>query len=146
MQNKKLNENALLDIYKNAHTALQSLSIIIPKTEDEDIKKELLDQYEAYEKLIGEISAFMKENGFEPKDINIFKKAMMWGSVNLNTLTDKSKEHLADLLVQGTTMGVTDIYALKNEMGEKLDEQTLKYADKLLSLEETFVERLKVYL
>ena len=53
MQDKKVNEEALVNIYKNAHIALQSLSNLTPEVVDLDFKQELLDQYEGYEKIIG---------------------------------------------------------------------------------------------
>ena len=56
------NEKALNDVYKNAHLALQSISDLLPAVADDDIKNELKEQYEGYEKLIGEISTFMSEN------------------------------------------------------------------------------------
>ena len=44
MQDKKVNEEALVNIYKNAHIALQSLSNLTPEVVDLDFKQELLDQ------------------------------------------------------------------------------------------------------
>ena len=117
MQDKKVNEEALVNIYTNAHIALQSLSNLTPEVEDLDLKQELLDEYEGYEKIIGEISRYMKENDMEPKDINPLKKAMIWSSIKMNTLTDRSKSHVADMMVQGTVMGVVELTQLKNESG-----------------------------
>ena len=71
------NQKAINDIYKNAHIALQSISDLIPAVDDEGIKNELQEEYEGYEKIIGNISTFMAENGIEPKDVNPFKKAML---------------------------------------------------------------------
>lgn len=105
MQDKKVNEEALVNIYKNAHIALQSLSNLTPEVVDLDFKQELLDQYEGYEKIIGEISRYMKEHDMEPKDINPLKKAMIWSSIKMNTLADKSKSHMADMMVQGDGYG-----------------------------------------
>ena len=39
MTNKKYNEKALNDVYKNAHIALQSLSDLIPSVKDKELKK-----------------------------------------------------------------------------------------------------------
>ena len=85
------NKKAITDVYKNAHIALQSISDLIPSVEDDGLKSELKEQYEGYEKLIGEISTFMAENGVEPKDVNPFKKAMLWSSIKMKTLFDNSK-------------------------------------------------------
>ena len=142
MQDKKVNEEALVNIYKNAHIALQSLSNLTPEVVDLDFKQELLDQYEGYEKIIGEISRYMKEHDMEPKDINPLKKAMIWSSIKMNTLADKSKSHMADMMVQG----IVELTQLKNESGSVLNEDVLDFADRLLALEEGYEEKLKTYL
>lgn len=146
MQDKKVNEEALINIYKNAHIALQSLSNLTPEVEDLDLKQELLDEYEGYEKMIGEISRYMKENDIEPKDINPLKKAMLWSSIKMNTLTDRSKSHVADMMVQGTVMGIVELTQLKSESGSVLNEDVLDFADRLLKLEEGYEEKLKTFL
>ena len=53
MKLNEYNQKAINDIYRNAHLALQSISDLIPDVEDDDIKTELIEQYEGYEKIIG---------------------------------------------------------------------------------------------
>ena len=57
MEKLEYNQKAINDIYKNAHIALQSIEDILPQVEDEGLKKELTEQYDGYEKIIGEISS-----------------------------------------------------------------------------------------
>ena len=139
------NVKAITDIYKNAHIALQSISDLLPAVEDDDIKNELKDQYEGYEKLIGEISTFMAKNGIEPKDVNMFKKAMLWSSIKMKTMFNNSRNQVAEMMINGTVMGVNELTAMKNE-GVNLDEEVKDYLTRLLSLEENYQERLKKYL
>lgn len=145
MENKDFNEKAINDVYKNAHIALQSISDILPSVLDQDLKAELKDQYDGYEKLIGEISTFMAENDIKPKDIGVFKKAMLWGSIKMKTMVNNSKNQVADMMINGTVMGINELTAMKNE-GENLDEQVLSYVEKLLALEEEYEQRLKKFL
>ena len=67
MEDKKINEETLNKIYRNAHIALQSISNLSEETDDEKMKAELKDQYDGYEKIIGEISTelytTMQSNG-----------------------------------------------------------------------------------
>ncbi len=145
MLNKEYNEKAITDVYKNAHIALQSISDLLPSVEDQALKQELKEQYDGYEKIIGEISSFMKENGFEPKDINPMKKAFMWSSIKMKTMFDNSKNQIAEMMIKGTVLGITELTAMKNE-GENLTEEIKGLVDKLLALEESYEERLKKYL
>ena len=139
------NVKAITDVYKNAHIALQSISDLLPAVEEEDIKNELKDEYEGYEKLIGEISSFMAQNYVEPKDVNPFKKAMLWSSIKMKTMFNNSRNQVAEMMINGTVMGINELTAMKNE-GVNLDEGVKSYLDKLLELEENYEQRLKKYL
>ena len=145
MELNDYNQKAINDIYKNAHIALQSISDLLPSVEDDDIKNELTEQYEGYEKVIGKLSTFMAEHGVEPKDINPLKKAMLWSSIKMKTLFDNSRNQVAEMMINGTVMGVNELTAMKNE-NENLQPEILELLEKLLSLEESYEERLKKYL
>ena len=145
MEKNDYNIKAITDVYKNAHIALQSISDLLPAVEDEDIKTELKEQYEGYEKIIGEISTFMVENQIERKDVNPFKKAMLWSSIKMKTLMNSSRNQVAEMMINGTVMGINELTAMKNE-GSNLDEEVLSLLEKLLKLEEDYQERLKKYL
>ena len=69
MTENNLTSQVIDNVYKNAHIALQSISNVLPEAEDGTLKRELHAQYEGYEKFIGELSKFMHDNGFEPKDV-----------------------------------------------------------------------------
>lgn len=139
------NVKAITDVYKNAHIALQSISDLIPSVDDDDIKGELKEQYEGYEKLIGEISTFMAEQGIEPKDINPIKKAMLWSSIKMKTLFDNSRNQVAEMMINGTVMGINELTAMENE-GEKFEDKVRYFIKKLLDLEEEYQTRLKKFL
>ena len=139
------NIKAITDVYKNAHLALQSISDLLPAVEDDGLRCELKEEYEGYEKIIGKISTFMAQNGIEPKDVNPFKKAMLWSSIKMKTLMNNSKNQVSEMMIKGTVMGISELTAMKNE-SERLEEGVLEYVDKLLSLEEDYEQRLKKYL
>ena len=145
MEASNVNGKAINDVYKNAHLALQSISDLLPAVSDEEIKNELKEEYEGYEKIIGEISSYMAEKGVEPKDVNVFKKAMMWGSIKMKTIAGPSRNQVADMMINGTVMGINELTAMKNEK-ENYDEDVAKFIEKLLSLEEDYQERLKKFL
>ena len=87
----------------------------------------------------------MAENQIEPKDVNPFKKAMLWSSIKMKTLFDNSRNQVAEMMINGTVMGINELTAMKNE-GTILDKEVLSFVEELLSLEEDYEERLKKYL
>ena len=127
---------AILDVYKNAHIALQSISNVLPAVKDEELIKELKEEYDGYEKIIGKISSFMVERGIEPKDVNPFKKAMLWSSIKMKTIMDNSRNQIAEMMINGTVMGINELTAMKNEK-ETLSDEILPLIEELLALEES---------
>ena len=145
MRFDEYNIKAINDVYKNAHIALQSINDLLPMVKSDELKEELRYQYEGYENLIGKISSFMKENNIEPKDINPFKKAMLWGSIKMKTILDHSENNAAEMMLQGTVMGISELTAMKNEE-KNLDEEITLFLKEILELEEEYEERLKKFL
>ncbi len=138
-----INEEVINNVYKNAHIALQSISNVLNECDSEQMKAELLEEYDGYEKIIGEISKFMKEKGIEPKDNNFMKKAMLFTSIKMNTLCDDSRSHIADMMLKGTITGISELKQILSRSDEKIDDDILQYAKKLCDLEESYEQRLK---
>ena len=145
MHNVKYNEKAANDVYKNASLALQSLADLIPSVKNKELKKELKDEREGYQKMINEISSFMEGNNLEPKDIGFFQKAFMWCSIKTKVMFNNSKNQVAEMMIKGTVMGITELTAMKNE-SKNLDEGVKTLVEKLLKLEENYQEKLTAYL
>ena len=143
---QNLDKETLTSVYKNAHIALQSISNIINETNHPDMRAELDYEYDGYEKFIGKLSSYMKEIGCEPKDIGILQKTFMYTSIKMNTLTDDSKSHVAELMIKGTVMGITELTEILNGHGDGLGEKTKELTKELLDLEEEYEQRLKKYL
>lgn len=146
MTDIKLNHEELNNIFKNAHIAMQSISNVLPECSCLKMKEELQFEYEGYQKFIGKISAYMSERGFGQKDVNVMKKAMLYTSVKLNTLTDDSCSHIAEMMLKGTVMGITELKQLISRGKDFLDKDVLNFANELLALEEDYEERLKTLL
>ena len=145
MENTDYNVKAINDVYKNAHIALQSISDLLPEVVDDDIKAELQEEYDGYEKIIGDISTYMAEKGIEPKDVSPFKKAMLWSSIKMKTMFNNSRNQVAEMMINGTVMGINELTAMKNE-GQNLEPKILDLLNKLLSLEEEYEQKLKKFL
>lgn len=142
----KKSEEILAEIYRNCHLALESISDILPETEDEELKAELLRQHEEYEKICGEAARLSKDKALDVKEPGPVKKAMMWSSIKMNTLADNSRAHIAEMMIRGTVMGVTSLKTSFSERPENDDEEITALLEKLIALEEDFEKRLKTFL
>ena len=141
----KKDEEVLAEIYRNCQLALQSISNILPEAEDEEIRKEMQSEHEGYEKISGKASVITKNRGIELKEPNPMKKMMMWGSIKMNTLTDGSRAHIAEMMIQGTVMGITSLKSTESK-AECTDEEICELLREFIALEEKYEKRLKSFL
>ena len=143
----KQSEEALAEIYRNCQLALQSISNILPETGDEKLRTEITMQHEEYEKISGKTAALAKDKGIELKEPNPVKKMMMWGSIKMNTLTDNTAPHIAEMMLQGTLMGITALRKTESELPPDFaDEEIKTLLRDYIDVEERFEKRLKTSL
>ena len=137
----KKSEEVLAEIHRNCQLALQSITDILPEAEDSDVKEELLKEHDEYEKMCSKAIMLSKDKNIELKNPSPFKKAMMWSSIKMNTMTDNSRAHISEMMTQGTVMGITAIKSTLAEMSdEEEDEDIRKLAEDVLAMEERFEE------
>ncbi len=139
-------EEALAEIYRNAQLALQSISNILPAVENEKLKEELSRQHEAYEQYSAKASVLARDRGLELKEPNPMKKMMMWGSIKMSTLKDNSCAHIAEMMVQGTVMGITALRATQGDLPTDGNENILSLIDEMIAAEEEFEKIWKSYI
>ena len=142
----KKDEEILAEIYRNAQLAIQSIVDILPEVENEEIRAEILREHEIYEDVSARASMLARDKGIELKEPNPFKKAMMWGSIKMSTLTDNSRSHIADMMIRGTVMGITALKSSENDAGASADPDIMRLLREFIQTEERFEEILKKYL
>ena len=143
---RKKSEELLAEVYRNCQLALESISDVLPEVEDVELREEITRQHEEYEKISAKAAILAKDKALEVKEPNPMKKAMMWTSVKMNTLADNSRAHIADMMIQGTVMGITSLKTSYGERPENDDKEISALASELIALEETFEDRLKTFL
>lgn len=142
----KKSEEQLAEIYRNCQLAIQSISDVLPEVDDEELKEEIARQHEEYEKISAKAATLAKDKALKIKEPNPVKKAMMWSSIKMNTLTNNSRSHIADMMIQGTVMGLTSLKTSYGERPENDDEEISSLMRELIAAEENFEKRLKEYL
>ena len=142
----KKSEEILSEIYRNCHLALESISAILPAVEDEELKAEILREHEEYERISGKAACLARDKGLEVKEPGPVKKAMMWGSIKMSTMMDNSRPHIAEMMIQGTVMGITSLKTSLGDLPEDDDEEITALLKELIELEEVFEKRLKEFL
>ena len=140
----KKSEEVLAEIHRNCTYALQSISDILPETDDEEIKAELLRQHEEYERIGSRAALLARERSIELKNPSPIKKAMMWTGIKMSAMKDDSRSHIAEMMVQGTVMGITALKTTLGQMSDDYADTDIKaLAEELLHVEEGFEKNWK---
>ncbi|MGN1235082.1 MAG: hypothetical protein ACI4U2_03780 [Christensenellaceae bacterium] len=140
---KKSNEEMLAEVYRNCQIALDSISDILPETQEGKTKDEILRQHEEYEKLCARAAAIAKESNIELKEPNPVKKAMMWSAIKMNTLADNSDSHIAELMLEGTVTGIKCLRTSYSDAKEDLSPEVDSLVREAIAAEESFEANFK---
>ena len=73
------------------------------------------------------------------------QKAMSWMGVEMNTMMDKSNSKIAELMIQGTNMGIIEGVKLLNQNPDAND-GVKNLLNEFIKFQENTVEQLKKYL
>ena len=143
---KDHNTSELLDrTYENVRMASYAIDCIIEKIENPKLADLLRKQNKFYLNMVSEIEDLAEKVEHKLKDINPMLKGMSFLSIKTKTLMNNDSPKLAEMLIQGTTMGVTDTLKAKNEY-ESNNEQLNTIVDRIIQHEEEFVDSLKTFL
>ena len=137
----------LEDLYKNVQMGSDSIIDLMPKVGDENMKNELTCELEQYDSFAKEIRNILLDMGEDAKDESILAKLGTKMSVTMNTLMDSTTSHIAEMMIQGGTMGITDATkTLREYENTSCSEEALSLAKRIIKYEEDTVERLKEFL
>ena len=131
--------------YENVRMASYAIDCIMEKIENPELKELLRKQNKFYLDQVSAIQSIARSLGYEPKDVNVMAKGMSYMSIKTKTLMNNDSPKLAEMLVQGTTMGITDTLKAKTEF-ETDNEELKDVVDRIIKHEEEFVDSLKTFL
>ena len=135
----------LKDIYQTASMGLKGSELLVNKTEDVQFFEKLNEYAASYNDIKNEAATLLSDQGEIPQDGSTMDKAGLWMGVQLNTLKDKTSSHMAEMLIQGSTMGIIESEKQKNRYPDA-DKKCCKLEDQLLSLQRRQIDDMKEFL
>ena len=137
--------NALDEIHKGSCMGMDAIKFVLDKAEDKSLKKVLKGYYKEYEKTASKIEKiYQKYNEGKPHETTAINKAMTWYGIEMKTFMDCSNSKIAELLIQGTNMGIIEGRKILNN--KQLDKKVNSIIEKYVTMQEDNVEILKQYL
>lgn len=141
----KENRDALDELNKGTTMGMDAIKYILDKVEDKEFKKILKEQYNRYDEISKKANKLYEEySEKEPHETSTMEKAMTWSNVQMQTMTDKSNSKIAEMLIQGTNMGIIEGRKMLNN--KNLEKKVHKLIEEFVSMQEECVEILKEYL
>ena len=137
----------LSDIHKNADMGQDTLRHILDATNDAEFSKTVSRQMQEYEKAFQVSGQMLKARNApeEQKEAPMISKWMAHMNINRKSMQDMQTSKLAEMLIQGSTMGVTGLTRqIRDYDGE--DTEVLDFAKKQLKREEKNIDELKKFL
>ncbi len=131
--------------YQNAKMGTTGIGNVIGSVKDTGFKDVLQKQDKLYCDIAGEASQKLNTLGEKPKDVNPMTKLGAYISSETNTLIDSSTPHIADMIIQGSTMGVTKLLTKCRECSTASPD-TQSLAQRLVTTEQSNIEELKRFL
>jgi len=137
--------NVLDELNKGACMGCDAIHFIMDKVKDDGLKKELDRQYEKYKGISEKINELYPEySNKHPHETSTMNKAMTWYGIEMKTFMDDSTSKLAELLMQGTNMGIIEGRRLLNHKGTEPEVHAL--VQEYVDMQEDAVEKLKAFL
>jgi len=145
MEEEKNEINVLDELSKGACMGRDAISFILDKVKDEKLKQELNIQYSKYKEIYEKICNLYPEySEGEPHKTNTMNKIMTWYGIEMKTLTDDTTSKIAELLMQGTNMGIIEGRRLLNH--KNTDDNVRDLVQEYVDMQEQAVEKLKTFL
>lgn len=132
-------------ILENTQMGTNTISQLLDIVEDIDITRQLQLELTEYNVIYKSAKEEIQKLHGEVKGFNTLTKISTYIMININTLANKTSSHIAEMMIQGSTMGIIDI--TKNLKKYKdANQNTIELGNRLLKFEQNNIEKLKSFL
>ena len=141
-------QELLTYLYQDADMALDNLTHLINKINKKDnkIKKVIEGLIKGYEEYLKKIKTYMKDNNYEIQAKPLVSKMGAYMGINMEVMKDNSDSRLADMLIQGLTMGVLNVSKKIDTYKSDVAKEVIGLAKEFKKFQQEGIEFLKKYL
>ena len=145
-EKNKVNKDILDEVNKGCAMGMDAIKDILEKVEDKEFKETLEEEHDKYKEIHQRIETQYEEySDDEPTETNALNKAMTAMMTEMKLMTDHSDSKIAELLLQGTNMGIIEGRKLLNNKKD-IDEAVESILKDFIKMQEESVEIYKEYL
>ena len=143
---EKITEESFLGaIYKNAKMGADSIIDLMPRVQNDALRSAMTLQLDGYERYAAAASRVLKERGVTAKEENLMVRMGAKMGIAFNTMLSVTTSHIAELMIEGSNMGITDTTKLLNNY-KTADSDAVRLAREVVAFEERNIEIMKGFL
>lgn len=131
-------------VYQNSAMGVTTISQILDIAKEPKFREYLQKQLKEYKEIHKEAKTLLNEHGCDEKGLNMLEKIRTYLMISIQTMTDKSSAHIAEMMITGSNMGILD--ATKHLKHTEAEADIQKLMKRLLKFEEDNVQKLKEFL
>lgn len=135
----------LQDVVRNARTGRDSVEHLMNKAGGGPMREELEKEKASYLETQREGERALKDAGGKPEPTGPLARAGMWMGLEMETLADRSDAHIAEIVIQGATMGVIEMTKALNTY-DAADSHARGIASQFVVQQNETIDRQKVFL
>lgn len=137
--------NVYREIQKNAEMAVKAIETISDKVYEDDFALQISRQALKYSDIRNRAMEKLLSAKAEPVHQNYLSDMMLKSAIHMNTLFNTSTSHLAELMIQGSNRGITEMCKVLNHNPQD-QSGSVELAKELMDFEEKNIGILKKYL
>lgn len=135
----------LQEVQKNAGMAMKAIESLNGKVYDNGLAVQISRQGMQYSNIYNRATDQLIEGKAKSYQASGLQEMMLKGAIAGNTLLNNSTGHIAEIMIQGSNRGLTDMWKIINHH-ENAGEVSMEIAKELMDFEEKNIEKLKKYL
>lgn len=135
----------LQDVVRNARTGESSIDHLLTISDHPEMRKELMTEKALYHSTVRSGEQALIRAGGKAEPLGPMSKAGMHMGIILNTITDKTDSHIAELVIQGANMGIIEMTKAVNTYPKASDE-SVSIARNFIGQQQDIINRQKHFL
>ena len=133
-------------IHKNAAMGVSAIPQVLSLPQSRAMSSALQDQLQEYRSIAARSQSYAKQKGMHLKGPGSAALAMSGMMLRAQTLLDSSTSKLAEMMIQGSTMGTVGMTRRLHQLSDQADPGLVSLGRQLLQTEEQNIQQMKRFL
>lgn len=137
--------NLLKECNSGCKNATSSMEQVLGYVENEKLKNVINDYNQQHIKIGDECHNLLNKYGSNEKDPQPMAKAMSFISTEVKMMTENKTKKAAEIMMDGCNMGIKSVSSYINQYSHA-DNESVNMANRIVKLEQSFIEDLREFL